>query len=54
LWKEYDKGWKAAEKEKQILKEFSYYIYQSPDLLMRGGQGTEIFSKDVLQLDTIK
>ena len=51
LWKEYDKGWKAAEREKQIIKEFADYIYQDSTLLLRGGQGTEFFSQDILQLD---
>ena len=51
LWKEYDKGWKAAEQEKKILREFADYIYKDPTLLKRGGQGSEIFSEDVLQLE---
>jgi hypothetical protein len=51
MWKEYDKGWKAAEQEKEILKEFSDHIYKDPTLLKRGGAGSEIFSEDVLQLE---
>ena len=53
LWKEYDKGWKAAEQEKQIVTEFKDFVFKDPTLLKRGGAGTEIFSKDILQLDRI-
>jgi len=49
VW-EYDIGAHAYEREQEILKEFSEYKYEGVPLLVTGN--TELFNKDVLQLET--